>query len=898
MVFHEILPHQEQGDQRRHIVWVIIGAQLYRCSVHSVRHVTESERFQFEVSGEENYTKWKTLADILPRREYQDVVDEEPDENEREVPDLPDEPDSTTTVVAPVRRLRQKTSFKPGEWTEHPVRDRLQDEVENVNDYGPSTSGDGNVEASQGSGQGRDDAPIREPPQAKRHKVEGADDPRRSTTISEASWVEALHAEAEVESQEMDILTALNETVEFLKIEFEIPSVTSNRQAKMLERNPVAYLVKKMRDSEVVLSKISPDERRLFERAKTKEVDSFLSNEAVRKCLSNQEIREAYDSNRIVKARWVLTWKLVPPEDREAAKVDAMENPSTLHNRDGSRKAKARIVLLGFQHPSLLDRNFKTAAPVQSTIGRNLLYQMSAQHQWEIEGLDLATAFLQTQPTEADERLWTTGVEELRNALNVGSEGIMRILRNIYGSTTAPRGLWLDLHKKLTAMDAIPVMAERCLWIWLSKERKDRDLPLVIGAMGGHVDDFHRLGDGSPEWLEIKKKIDTAYRWGMAKKGNYRHAGTDVATVWQPDGNFAIEVDQSYYVEGIPDLAIPPERLRDNGSLRPQEVGACRTTLGALQWLAIQTQPQLCARCNILLTEIVVEGTLAHAREIQDMLGEVRRHCVKLRFFKIPTAKHWTELVVISMGDQAHTNRPRGDSTGGMVTMIAGPESLLGKVCPMTLVAWRTWKLQRKSISSNDAEVQSILEAEDQNFRVRLVWTELHGASRRSNPRENLVFVAEQQIMQVRGVLCTDSRGGYDAVEVNESPLLGLSNLRAALQAFQLRENLRRVRCELRWVASDYDLADGLTKKKSDARNGLMKFLETWLWSIAFDKNFVSAKKSKQQGSTAIGKVDDYLNARSNATCVQMPSLNEFCGGAESHVIDGMYMYSEEPPNL
>ena len=64
-----------------------------------------------------------------------------------------------------------------------------------------------------------------------------------------------------------------------------------------------------------------------------------------------------------------------------------------------------------------LDRNFKTAAPVQSLLGRNLLYQMSAQHQWPLEGLDLATAFLQTQPTEADAKLWTTGVQELRDAL-------------------------------------------------------------------------------------------------------------------------------------------------------------------------------------------------------------------------------------------------------------------------------------------------------------------------------------------------------------------------------------------------------------------------------------------------------------------------------------------------
>ena len=82
-----------------------------------------------------------------------------------------------------------------------------------------------------------------------------------------------------------------------------------------------------------------------------------------------KEVREAYDSKRIVKARWVLTWKLVPPEDRESAVQDALENPeTTLHDKRGRRKAQARIVLLGFQHPSLLDPSFKTASPVQSML--------------------------------------------------------------------------------------------------------------------------------------------------------------------------------------------------------------------------------------------------------------------------------------------------------------------------------------------------------------------------------------------------------------------------------------------------------------------------------------------------------------------------------------------------
>ena len=99
-------------------------------------------------------------------------------------------------------------------------------------------------------------------------------------------------------------------------------------------------------------------------------------------------------SHRIVKARWVLTWKPVPPEDRLQARSDEAQNPETLHGRDGSVKAKARIVLLGFQHPNLLDPSFKTSSPVQSALGRNLLYTLAVQRQCDLEGLDLATAFL------------------------------------------------------------------------------------------------------------------------------------------------------------------------------------------------------------------------------------------------------------------------------------------------------------------------------------------------------------------------------------------------------------------------------------------------------------------------------------------------------------------------
>ena len=62
-------------------------------------------------------------------------------------------------------------------------------------------------------------------------------------------------------------------------------------------------------------------------------------------------------------------------------------------------------------------------------------------------------------------------------------------------------------------------------------------------------------------------------------------------------------------------------------------------------------------------------------------------------------------------------------------------------------------------------------------------------------------------------------------MQVNESSMLGLSNTRSALQAMQLRDMLRTGSL-LRWVASDYDRGDSLTRKRAGCRHGLSKFIE------------------------------------------------------------------------
>ena len=853
VVFHEILPHQQPSDARRHIVWVLLQNQLLRCSVHSVRPTTPLEETQFEISAKEDVSRWRSLSDMLPNKEFIDLADDEPGVDEQEQPDLPDLPNKETIDI-PKRRIRVKSA--PFLVPPRPVHvPFMADDPDYTPESLDSSMGPSMPETSTEPQALPPDLPGTSSPSAD----PAAEDPnsyepenkKQRTDGYDLGWLEELH------QVEGDLHQLLIDSQEVMKIEFDV-DLNSHRKEKDLLRDASAFMVKKMRDSEVVLSRLSPEHRELFSRAKSKEVSSFIKSEAVRKALDNKEVSEAFDSGRIMRARWVLTWKPTPPEDLQEAQAEAKSNAKSTYTKDGQRKAKARIVLLGYEHPDLLRPEFKTSSPVQSGLGRNLLYTMACTHGWELEGLDLATAFLQTQPTEADQDLWTRGVSELREALDVPADGVMKILKNIYGSTTAPRGLWLDLHRRLASIGGKPLIGERCIWIWQSATEKDAfGIPLVLGIMGGHVDDFHRCGNRlSPEWVQVCSQIDKLYEWGTAKRGNYRHAGTDLTSIINKDGSVEVKINQQYYIDSIADVSIDPDRLRqENAVMNPEEVAACRTTWGSLQWLALQTQPQLCARCNLLASEITTKRLMQSALELQQLVGEIRKHAYQLHYKKPPGVESWRDMVFVTFCDQAHANRSKMDSTGGLISVATGPHASEGKVTYMAPLAWRSWKLRRKAISSNDAEVQAILDGEDQNFRIRVLWCEMNGAGHDLTPHEDRVEWAERMARGIKGILATDSKGGYDAVIYNESPMLGLSNARAALQALQLREHLTRTGAELRWVASDYDLGDALTKKKAECRLGLTKFLQTGLWSVAYDNTFTSARKSHGQGRSAIKDV-------------------------------------------
>ena len=87
----------------------------------------------------------------------------------------------------------------------------------------------------------------------------------------------------------------------------------------------------------------------------TLELSQVVAADAVRRLMQEEELD--LKPERLLRMRWVLTWK---------------------HTEGGDRKAKARLVILGHQHPDLT--SVPTAAPTLGNMSRHLLLQARALH--------------------------------------------------------------------------------------------------------------------------------------------------------------------------------------------------------------------------------------------------------------------------------------------------------------------------------------------------------------------------------------------------------------------------------------------------------------------------------------------------------------------------------------
>ena len=512
---------------------------------------------------------------------------------------------------------------------------------------------------------------------------------------------------------------------------------------------------------------------------------------------------------------------------------------------DGEKKAKARVVIIGFRHPDLVKKDeltgrpvLQTSSPTISRLGRHLLLQSIALDQHELESADAKSAFLQADNKEEDRQLWTRAVPEIAHAMGAEPGELLRVLGAIYGLTNAPRLFWSDADGKLQKIGAYPNPMDRCLWYVLNKDGE------VCGRLGAQVDDFVFGGNmKDPCWLTFRENLKSLYRWSPWQKGSFEFSGCTLTQTM----TYSIHVSQENFCNSLSPVNITGEKHRSqDDALNAAEVSQCRALLMKAQWRALQSAPQFCARIYLASSE-VTKPTLRLLQEANSIVRDMKKTAkddIIFHSFNYGRKTHerlsFRDVIFLNWGDASHKNRPNNYSTGGLVIGISTPDILKGRETPVSIVDWRSWKLRRVSAGSNGSEAQAIAEAEDKGWKARLIWSLLYGL--KLNRRN-----ANDLTSEALSFLIMDSRGCYDALTGTETPGLSMENAKSSVDILQASQGLTpEMNSHPAWVPGDINLADSLTKDSPDARKTMMLYHARKSWILKFDNSFVSARKQQR----------------------------------------------------
>ena len=179
-----------------------------------------------------------------------------------------------------------------------------------------------------------------------------------------------------------------------------------------------------------------------------------------------------------------------------------------------------------------------------------------------------------------------------------------------------------------------------------------------------------------------------------------------------------------------------------------------------------------------------------------------------------------------------------------------------GKEATVSLLEWKSWKLKRVCRSSLSAECQAMAEALDVLNFVRFFWEFLVGRAKVSLKIDQDVELTRSPV----AVLITDCKGLFDAVNRSQSAGLGLSEKRTAIEALSIRQISAASNVSIKWVNSDRQLADILTKQGVIPEN-LDRSLKSNKWRIVFDSSFTSAKNLRKQARAGHFKKVDQNSA-------------------------------------
>eukprot|EP00435_Cladocopium_sp_Y103_P061648 s411_g23.t1 len=561
-------------------------------------------------------------------------------------------------------------------------------------------------------------------------------------------------------------------------------------------QDEICCLVSEMRKKrvEVKLRDLGERDQRLFAAAKHKEIGAWLHHKTVRK-VSSGKIPE----HALMRCRWILNWKSAAGD----------EAPDQLSSQ--GMRAKARLVIIGFEDPGI--DSVANDAPTLSKDGRMAVLQTVASNRWELISFDVSTAFLHGR---GDGRV--LGIHpppELRESLGMGDHDQCALDGGAYGRIDAPYLWFCEFRDELIRQGCTQCPLDPCVFGLYSKDKAGN--PICHGSIGVHVDDG--IAGGDSKFLAMLKRVENRFSFGSFERKQFKYTGINFKQ-WD---DYSIEYDQISYIEKVSPITIPKHRRQQPSSaVSETERSELRSLVGALQYAAVHTRPDLSAKVGELQSS-VCRATVAELLLANKVLAEAKQHPVSLMV--LPIAPN--DVTYCAFSDASFLSNKQNHAHQGTLVFATTPELLENRKAVVAPVAWTSKRVPRIVRSTLGAEAAALCNSVDRLMWIRVMWAWMR------NPDCNWRQPEKLLLNERTSALVTDCKSAYDLL--TRTALPQCSEHRTTIECLLIRERLRE-NCIARWVSSQAMLADCLTKSMDS--QALRQCLATGKYSLR-DEDFV-----------------------------------------------------------